>query len=79
MKYILNPMHGEESVLLFSGGIIGVAYTVVPVLLKSITRDMQKEILVKNQSIGSSQSASLVMTLNITKPTHRNEYHDGDA
>jgi hypothetical protein len=28
---------------------------------------MQKEILVKNQSIGSSQSANLVMTLNMIK------------
>jgi hypothetical protein len=50
-----------------SGEITGVAYTVVPVLLKFITRNTQKGTSEMSQSNGSSQSASLVMTPNITK------------
>ena len=42
----------------------GVAYTVVIVLLKSITRDMQERISERSQSNGSSQSANLVITHN---------------
>jgi hypothetical protein len=37
------------------------------VLHKSVTRDMQKEILVKSRLIGSSQFVSLAMTQNIIK------------
>ena len=51
--------------MLYSNEITGVVYTAVPVQLKYITRDMQNTILEKNQSIGSSQSASLVMMHNI--------------
>jgi hypothetical protein len=48
--------------MLYSSEITGVVPTVVVTLLRSITNGTQKGILVKNQSNGSYQFASLVMT-----------------
>ena len=48
---ILNPVHGSESAMWCSSGIIGVAFTVGPALLKYIMSGMQK-ILEETQSNG---------------------------
>lgn len=59
---ILNRTSGSENDMWFSNETTGVVCIVALALLRFITNDMQKEISVRNQSNGSFQFASLVMT-----------------
>lgn len=59
---ILNRTNGSENGMLYSNVITGAVYTAVPVRLRFITRDMQKEILERNRFNGSFQFVNRAMT-----------------
>jgi hypothetical protein len=54
-------MHGSENAMSFLNEIIGAAFTAAPVQLKSIIRNMPKEISEESRLSGLSQSARIVM------------------